>query len=244
MAVMKFRSAWWVFLGLWILAGCGEADDPNQSGQDAGTSPITQPRFHRRTGFVPGKTGDPFIAVRWAGEGHVADNLPPAVVGATAGQNIADIGFGNGRHALRIAKVLGEEGRIYCRDIDARAVKALDFKAGPNMDVALSEEGDVRLPARTIDTLLMCDTYHLIHRLQQETRDAFIASLYRSLKPGGVMVICYLFAGVFNDRTKGQEFVSECDTLFARHGFELGRRWRFDREWSTPLLFEYRRPPN
>ncbi|MCB1282111.1 MAG: hypothetical protein KDB18_11385, partial [Salinibacterium sp.] len=73
-------------------------------------------------------------------------------------------------------------------------------------------------------------------------RDAFLSSIMRCLKPGGVMVLTYVFAGVFNDAESGRAFVEASDEVLAAAGFELGRRWQFGREWATPLVFEYRRP--
>ncbi len=226
-----------------LIPGCdgGGSAAPGGSKSQQTRSPEA---FVRREGFQPRPPGGQFIPARWAGEGHVADSLPPAVVGPLPGQTIADIGFGNGRHALAMARRVGPEGRVICRDIDPRAVHALRLKALPNMDVQISEPGDLHIEPGIVDTALLCDIYHLVQTSQVATRDLFLDSLYRSMKPGGVIVICYIFAAVFNKPEAGKRFIEESDRVLAAHGFEAGRRWRFGREWATPLVFEYRRPLN
>lgn len=224
-----------------LVPACG--DGGNAAPKDSEPQQNLAPEaFVRREGFQPGRPGDDFILARWAGEGHVADSLPPAVVGPLPGQTIADIGFGNGRHALAMARSVGPEGRVICRDIDPRAVHALRLKALPNMDVQVSEPGDLHIEPGVVDTALLCDIFHLVQMSQVATRDLFLDSLYRSMKPGGVIVICYIFAAVFNKPEAGRRFIEESDRVLAAHGFEAGRRWRFGRAWATPLVFEYRKP--
>ncbi len=242
LAALLTRSVCWALLaGIAFVPACDDKGKGSSSGSTP-TKGLTPEAFVRREGFRPAPPGSPFIRARWAGEGHVADSLPPAVVGPLPGQTIADIGFGNGRHALAMARRVGPEGRVICRDIDPRAVHALRLKALPNMDVQVSEPGDLHIDPEIVDTALLCDIYHLVQRSQVATRDLFLDSLYRSMKPGGVVVICYIFAGVFNEPEAGKRFIEESDRVLVEHGFETGRRWRFGRAWATPLVFEYRRP--
>ena len=230
-------------LGALLAAGIPSCGDTPPSAPEDTDEPILPPArpFETRGDFVACAADAPFERVHWSGAGNLAEYLPPAAVGAKPGQTVADIGFGNGRHALILAQDVGASGRVLCRDIDDRAVRVLANAAPANMEVRRSDPGDVRIGDGLVDVLLLCDIFNLVYSGQRETCEAFLRSIHRALKPQGVVVVVYILVGVFTDKQRGAAFLRETDAMFDEQGFDRGRRFSFGGELETPLVFEYRR---
>ena len=99
---------------------------------------------------------------------------------------VADIGSGTGYFAVRLAHFV-PQGRVYAVDIEPDMVKYLADRAKReglnNLTTVAGAPDDARLP-RTVDLVLMVDTYHHI-----EQREAYFRKLAQSLKPGGRVAI-------------------------------------------------------
>jgi ubiquinone/menaquinone biosynthesis C-methylase UbiE len=100
------------------------------------------------------------------------------------GQTICDIGAGPGYFALRAAKRVGENGRVFAVDVDPRILDVLRTrieKAGArNVTPVLALAGDPLLPPRTCDLVLIIDTYHHL-----PDRSRYLARVAGLLRPRG-----------------------------------------------------------
>lgn len=104
------------------------------------------------------------------------------------GRAVCDFGCGNGYHTLPIAKMLGDQGKVYAVDLQVPMLAMLRERLAEadltNVELIEATLDDPRLPADSCDLILMVDVYHeLSHpvRILQHVR--------RALKPGGRLVL-------------------------------------------------------
>jgi len=104
-----------------------------------------------------------------------------------AGQAAADIGAGTGYLSWRMAKMVGDKGRVYCVDIQQEMLDLLAKKMAEqhttNFQSILGTVTDARLPANSVDVVLMVDVYHEFDHPYE-----MMQSIVRALKPGGRIV--------------------------------------------------------
>ena len=88
------------------------------------------------------------------------------ILGIHTGTNVADIGAGSGWFTVRAAKRVGEQGTVFAVDINPEAIKYIDNRAGRevirNVRTILSAPDDPKLPANSVDSVLILKTYHEI----------------------------------------------------------------------------------
>jgi SAM-dependent methyltransferase len=101
---------------------------------------------------------------------------------------VADIGAGSGYFTTRLAQRVGPTGRVYANDIQqgmldliAARLERDDLR---NVELVLGSPTDPRLPADTLDLVLMVDVYH-----EFSAPEVMLAHLHRALKPGGRLVL-------------------------------------------------------
>lgn len=103
------------------------------------------------------------------------------------GEVIADIGAGSGYHAFRMAKMVGDRGKIYAVDIQAEMLavirKRMRRDKVTNIIPLLGTETDPKLPPASCDTILMVDVYHEFSHPYE-----MIETMLKALKPGGRLV--------------------------------------------------------
>ena len=103
------------------------------------------------------------------------------------GDVAADIGAGSGYLSWRMAKRVGNQGRVYCVDIQQEMLDLLAAKMKQrqttNFQAVLGTTMDARLPADSLDLALMVDVYHEFDHPYEMMR-----SILRALKPGGRIV--------------------------------------------------------
>jgi SAM-dependent methyltransferase len=105
-----------------------------------------------------------------------------------AGQVVCDFGCGNGYHTLELAKRVGPTGLVYAVDIQPEMLEMLrkraDARGHRNIRPILATVDDPRLPAKSIDLVLMVDVYH-------ELADpaAVLQAVRKSLRPGGEVAL-------------------------------------------------------
>ena len=98
---------------------------------------------------------------------------------------VLDYGCGPGGYTLAAARMVGEAGKVYARDINALAVqkvaKAAMRRGLRNVKTILSgcETG---LDDGSVDVVLLYDVFHDL-----EEPDAILAELHRVVKPAGVL---------------------------------------------------------
>lgn len=104
------------------------------------------------------------------------------------GSAVADVGAGSGYFTVRLARAVGAAGRVYAVDIQSGMLELLKQKLArerlTNVIPVLAAEDDPRLPAQSLDLVLMVDVYHELSSPQ-----VTLAHLKRALKPGGRLVL-------------------------------------------------------
>jgi ubiquinone/menaquinone biosynthesis C-methylase UbiE len=104
-----------------------------------------------------------------------------------SGDVVADIGAGTGYLSWRMAGMVGDTGRVYCVDIQQEMLDLLAKKMAEhhttNYQSILGTITDARLPANSVDVVLMVDVYHEFDHPYE-----MMQSLLRALKPGGRIV--------------------------------------------------------
>jgi len=104
------------------------------------------------------------------------------------GATVADVGAGSGYMTIRMAKIVGPTGRVYANDIQSGMLDLLQknvTKAKLNNVVpVLGTFDDPKLPAATLDLVLMVDVYHEFSEPQ-----AMLGHIRDALKPDGRMVL-------------------------------------------------------
>jgi len=108
--------------------------------------------------------------------------------GIRPGLTVADVGAGDGYFTFRLARRVGPAGRVFATDIDDGALQAIrdgvKAQGAENVTVVLGAPDDVRLPEGRIDVALMVNVLHLV-----KDPAPFLASVARSLKTGGTLVV-------------------------------------------------------
>ena len=103
------------------------------------------------------------------------------------GESAADIGAGTGYMSWRMAKKTGEKGRVYCVEIQQEMLDLLAKKMvehhTTNFESVLGTVTDTKLPANSVDVVLMVDVYHEFDHPYE-----MMQSIVRALKPGGRIV--------------------------------------------------------
>jgi predicted methyltransferase len=116
----------------------------------------------------------------------------PAIVqalGLSDGSNVADIGAGDGEYENALSRAVGGHGRVYAEDIDEKgAIKHLQERVAKdhldNVEVVLGTADDPKLPAGTLDGVLMVIMYHEVKDPEKMLEHVLVA-----LKPGGRLVL-------------------------------------------------------
>jgi ubiquinone/menaquinone biosynthesis C-methylase UbiE len=103
------------------------------------------------------------------------------------GDVVADIGAGTGYFSWRLAKAVGSAGLVYGVDIQQEMLDLFSKKMAErkisNVKSVLGSITDVRLPANSVDLVLMVDVYHEFSHPYE-----MMQSICRSLKPGGRLI--------------------------------------------------------
>jgi ubiquinone/menaquinone biosynthesis C-methylase UbiE len=155
--------------GLWLAAGMGYA----QKGHEHHPMPIDQ-----------------YIA-RLEDPNRDSWQKPEAVIKALnirEGQVIADIGAGSGYFTLRLARAVGEKGRVFAVDVEEGMVEYLRQRLSKekvkNVTTMKVPPHDPLLIDGSLDLAFVCDVYHHI-----EERDGYLRKLRKAVKSDGRVVI-------------------------------------------------------
>ncbi len=115
----------------------------------------------------------------WQMPGQIMDAM-----GIAEGSVAADLGAGSGWFSIRLARRVGPNGIVYAEDINRLMIEATDRRLAReglrNVRTVLGSASDPRLPARSIDAVLIVDTYH-----EMEDPGPLLRNVARSLKPQG-----------------------------------------------------------
>jgi ubiquinone/menaquinone biosynthesis C-methylase UbiE len=109
------------------------------------------------------------------------------------GMRVGDLGAGTGVFTLPMAKVVGNEGRVYAIDVDSGLLAIVAEKARANglanVQTVVAGATDPRVP-EPVDLLFICDTMH--HLPDQRS---YVQQFAKLLRPGGRVAVIDFAAG-------------------------------------------------
>jgi predicted methyltransferase len=120
-----------------------------------------------------------------AGEAENVMNL----LGVNSGLVVADIGAGSGYYTVRLARRVGPQGHVYAEDIVpdylARLARRVASEGlGNSITIVRGEPHDSRLPAASVDLVLLV---HMYHEVAQPY--GLLWNLRPALRPGGRVAV-------------------------------------------------------
>jgi ubiquinone/menaquinone biosynthesis C-methylase UbiE len=103
------------------------------------------------------------------------------------GHVVADIGAGSGYLSFRMAELVAPTGKVLAVDIQEEMLRIIRYKARQkklsNVEPVLGAETDPKLPANSVDLIIMVDVYHEFSHPHEMT-----TAMVNALKVGGRLV--------------------------------------------------------
>jgi len=104
------------------------------------------------------------------------------------GMAVGDVGAGTGYMSLKMARRVGPSGKVYAEDVQPEMLRRLRRNAAEaklaNVQTVLGSEADPKLPANTLDLILLVDVYHEFSQPQKMLR-----KMREALKDNGRLVL-------------------------------------------------------
>lgn len=133
---------------------------------------------------------------------RVADIL--TALGVRDGAHIADVGSADGFYTVRIARAVAPTGRAYAVDIAQPSLDKLRTRAAndgiTNVEIILSQAADPKLPAATLDAVLIRNAYH-----EMTEHRSILNGVMSGLKPGGLLVVIEAIHDNLLDKPREQQ---------------------------------------
>ena len=196
--------------------------------------PAEAPRFPD-----PARPVAPIVSPRYSNE-DARDSVGEfekvvTLAGVAPGMWVADIGAGEGYYTVRLAPLVGEEGRVLAQDIVPETrdnlARRVHRERLDNVAVKLGEPSNPKLPENSFDRVFLIHMYHEIERPSE-----FLWNLRPALKRGGSVVV--VDADRTTDRHGTPPKLLVCE--FSAVGYELTRFERLPESESYFAQFEAR----
>jgi predicted methyltransferase len=116
------------------------------------------------------------------------------VLGIAEASVVADIGAGAGWFTIQLARRVGPNGIVYAEDVQREMLTAIERRAATeglrNVKPTLGKVSDPQLPPRSMDAVLLVNSYHEIGlpmNSSQEVGDrvTFLQNIANALRPNG-----------------------------------------------------------
>ncbi|MBI3410214.1 MAG: class I SAM-dependent methyltransferase [Planctomycetes bacterium] len=118
-------------------------------------------------------------------EEHTSKLLPPLKI--KKGDVVADVGAGSGYYTIKLAEIVGPKGKVYAIDIQPEMLAMIKNRMKgakiENIELVQNNEKATKLPANSVDLILLVDVYHEFSHPHEMTVD-----MVKALKVGGRMV--------------------------------------------------------
>lgn len=152
-------------------------------GSAQGVHPVTG----RRIAGVMGHQGAGWLE-REERESEERVSVAVRALEVNPGDVVADVGAGTGYYTMRLADRVGPKGKVYATDIQPEMLNMLHGRVEranvANVELVLGLPDDPKLPASTLDMILMVDVYHELSEPQ-----VMLRRLKTALKPTGRLVL-------------------------------------------------------
>jgi len=141
-------------------------------------------------------------------------------IGVKPGMVIGELGAGKGYFTFKLARKVGNKGRIYANDIDEEALEFIEGQIRnegiTNIETILGKVDDPMFPERTMDMVFMSFVFHMLEKPVE-----MMKNIKPSLKPRATVVILEVdpekrWMGPYPENKKIVELVTEA-------GYELDR---------------------
>ncbi len=103
------------------------------------------------------------------------------------GMVVADVGAGSGYHTFRMAERVGAKGKVYAVDVQKQMLDIIRWRMKrmkvTNVEPVQGADTDPKLPANSLDLILLVDVYHEFSHPYEMTE-----GMVKALKPGGRLV--------------------------------------------------------
>jgi ubiquinone/menaquinone biosynthesis C-methylase UbiE len=150
-------------------------------------APPSHPVSGRKIAGVMGMSGADWL-VRPEREAEEQPEKALDALNLKPGMVVADIGAGVGYMSLRIARRVGPSGKVYANDLQPPMLDRLRENAAKagigNIVTVLGDVDDPKLPANTMDLVILVDVYHEFSQPQMMLR-----KIRDTLKPEGRLVL-------------------------------------------------------
>ena len=208
------RNTIWVLLGFALLSACGEsAPVPSIYDQAVASTTRLEGDYARDTNRKPAAVLE-FVGIR-------------------PGDRVLDMFSGGGYYSELLAIVVGPEGHVLSHSNQAYLGFVGDeFKARhaegrlPNVEVLMAENNELELEADSLDAIMLVLSFHDLYYADpdrgwpQIDDGAFLAELYKGLRPGGVVGIVDHAAKPGSSRETGGT-VHRIDSAIVQREMEL-----------------------
>ncbi|MBI4890042.1 MAG: methyltransferase domain-containing protein [Acidobacteria bacterium] len=153
----------------------------------AGADPAVHPLTGRPIAGVMGAGGAHWLE-RSERESEEQPQLAVRLLQLQPGMRVADVGAGSGYYTELLSRAVGASGAVLATDIQPAMLRLIDKrvkdKALTNVQTILASDSDPRLPANSLDLILLVDVYHEFSQPQ-----AMLRRLRAALKPSGRLVL-------------------------------------------------------
>ncbi len=109
-------------------------------------------------------------------------------IGVKPGMLIGEVGAGNGRYAVKMAKRVGPLGKIYANDINPGKINYLNLRCKrdgiTNIETIRGTVIDPKLPKEKLDIVYLINTFHHLDKPVE-----LMKNIIPALKPRGRLVI-------------------------------------------------------
>lgn len=109
-------------------------------------------------------------------------------IGIRPGMAVADVGAGSGYFTIRLARRVGDNGKVYAVEVQPEMMAILRRHVAKekltNVVTVIGSEADPRLPPKSVDLILLVDVYHEFSQPQNMLR-----KMKQALRQDGRLVL-------------------------------------------------------